>query len=165
MWSYTDPWWIQVHGTFKNGVVFDITQGFVYGHMAKDQIHNCYVDVIGTKGVARMTHDFKKATVELHGIHTTIKQTDDFNDKKIDVIVDVFARSVLAGENLGFPTVRDSVIASDMAWKMLENAATNELPCIGKTEDMDEILARRRTLRNGYGLPIWKIIDDIPDID
>jgi hypothetical protein len=27
MWSYADPWWLQVHGTFQNGVVFDITQG------------------------------------------------------------------------------------------------------------------------------------------
>lgn len=157
MWNYVDPWWVQVHGTFRNGVVFDITQGFVYGHMAKDQTHNCYVDVIGTKGIARMAHDFRKATVELHGIHTTKKKTDDFNDKKINIIVDVFARSVMAGQNLGFPTVRDSVIASDMAWKMLADAEKNRLPGIGKPEDMDEILARRRTLHNGYGLPVGRI--------
>ncbi|MDR1436603.1 MAG: Gfo/Idh/MocA family oxidoreductase, partial [Candidatus Symbiothrix sp.] len=90
MWSYADPWWLQVHGAFRNGVVFDITQGFVYGHLAKDLTHNCYVDIIGTKGIARMTHDFQKATVDMHGIHTTITKTDDFNDKKIDVLVDVF---------------------------------------------------------------------------
>jgi hypothetical protein len=35
-----------VHGTFANGIVFDITQGFVYGHLAKQQPHNCYVDAI-----------------------------------------------------------------------------------------------------------------------
>ncbi|GHT47776.1 hypothetical protein FACS189440_09360 [Bacteroidia bacterium] len=80
MWSYKDPWWVQVHG--------------------------------------------------------------------------VFAKSILAGKNLGFPSVRDSVIASDIAWKMLEDAAKNDLPCIGKTQDMDEILARRSTLTNGYGLPL-----------
>ncbi|MDR2805112.1 MAG: gfo/Idh/MocA family oxidoreductase, partial [Dysgonamonadaceae bacterium] len=154
MWSYIDPWWLQVHGTFKNGVVFDITQGFVYGHLAKTKTHNCYVDVIGTKGITRMTHDFKKVTVELHGIHTTIKKTHDFNDKKIDVMVDVFARSALAGKNLGFPTVKDSVIASDMAWKMLDDARQNALPCIGKPEDMDEILNHRSALKEGYGLPL-----------
>ena len=60
MWSHTEPWWVQSHGTFKNGVVFDITQGFVYGHLAKDQTHNCYVDAIGTRGICRMRHDFKK---------------------------------------------------------------------------------------------------------
>ncbi|MDR0543610.1 MAG: Gfo/Idh/MocA family oxidoreductase [Dysgonamonadaceae bacterium] len=153
MWSYAEPWWLQAHGTFKNGVIFDITQGFVYGHMAKDQTHNCYVDVIGTKGIARMTHDFKKATVQLHGINQTVHKTDNFNDKKIDILIDVFARSVVEGRNLGFPTVRDSVIASDISWKMLEDATKNALPCIGKPEDMDEIMARRRTLKNGYGLP------------
>jgi myo-inositol 2-dehydrogenase/D-chiro-inositol 1-dehydrogenase len=154
MWSYKDPWWVQVHGVFENKVVFDITQGFVYGHQAQQQTHNCYVDVIGTKGIARMTHDFKTATVELHGITQTVRQTKAFDDKKIDVLVDVFAKSILAGKNLGFPSVRDSVIASDIAWKMLEDAAKNDLPCIGKTQDMDEILARRSTLTNGYGLPL-----------
>ena len=160
MWSHVDPWWVQVHGTFKNGVVFDITQGFVYGHMAKDQTHNSYVDVIGTKGIARMTHDFKKATVELRGINTTITKVDDFGDKKIDVFVDVFAKSIMAGKNLGFPEVRDSVIASDMSWKMFYDAVKNGAPCIGKVEDMDEIMARRRTMTNGYGLPCWQIHDD-----
>jgi myo-inositol 2-dehydrogenase/D-chiro-inositol 1-dehydrogenase len=160
MWNYKDPWWIQVHGAFENGVVFDVTQGFVYGHMAKDQTHNCYVDVIGTKGIARMTHDFKKASIELHGIHHTIKKTDDFNEKKIDVIVDIFAKSIFAGKNLGFPTVRDSVIASDMAWKIFDDAVKNGAPSIGKEEDMDEIMERRRGLKEGYGLPIWKIVDN-----
>ena len=65
MWDYKNPWWVEVHGTFANGIVFDITQGFVYGHLAKQQPHNCYLDAIGTKGVARMRHDFSTATVEL----------------------------------------------------------------------------------------------------
>ncbi|MDR3366514.1 MAG: Gfo/Idh/MocA family oxidoreductase [Prevotellaceae bacterium] len=160
MWSYTDPWWLQVHGTFLNGVVFDITQGFVYAHMAQVQTHNCYVDVIGTKGIARMTYDFKTATVELHGVHNTIKKTDDFNNKKIDILVDVFAKSVLAGENLGYPTLKDSVIASDMAWKMFNDAVSNGSPCIGRPEEMDEIMARRQTLTQGYGLPLKNIIEE-----
>jgi myo-inositol 2-dehydrogenase/D-chiro-inositol 1-dehydrogenase len=118
------------------------------------------VDVIGTKGVARLTYDFKTATVELHGVRTTLTKTDDFNDKKIDILVDVFAKSVLAGENLGYPTVADSVVASDMAWKMFDDAVRNGAPCIGQPEEMDEILARRRTLTQGYGLPLWNIIDE-----
>lgn len=111
MWDYKDPWWVQVHGTFANGVVFDITQGFIYGHLAKQQPHNCYLDAIGTRGVARMRHDFSTATVELYGVHNTVCKTAAFNDKKLDVMVDVFARSILARANLGFPQARDSVIA------------------------------------------------------
>ncbi len=154
MWSHSDPWWIQAHGTFKNGVVFDITQGFVYGHMAKKQTHNCYVDVIGTKGIARMTHDFKNATIDLRGINTTIIKTREFGDKKIDILVDIFARSVIEKKNLGFPTVKDSVVASGMAWKMFDDAIKNGAPCIGKTTDMNEILERRKLLTEGYGLPV-----------
>ena len=154
MWSHCDPWWVQAHGTFKNGVVFDITQGFVYGHMAKDQTHNCYVDVIGTKGIARMTHDFKKATVELRGVTKTLTITDDFNDKKIDIIVETFGKSIIEGKNLGFPTAQDSFIASNMALKMFNNAVKNGAPCIGNVEEMDEILTRRRTMKSGYGLPV-----------
>ena len=71
MWDWKDPWWLQCHGTFENGIVYDITQGFVYGQLSKDQTHNSYIDIIGTKGIARMTHDFKMARVELRGVNTT----------------------------------------------------------------------------------------------
>ncbi len=119
MWNYQDPWWVQCHGTFENGVVFDITQGFVYGQLARDKTHNCYVDCIGTAGIARMRHDFKNATIEIHAKDRTITKTAPFNDKKLDVMVDIFARSLAAGKNLGFPTARDSVIALR---HLLENA-------------------------------------------
>ena len=36
MWNYKDPWWLQCHGTFENGVVFDITQGHVYGQLSAE---------------------------------------------------------------------------------------------------------------------------------
>ena len=26
MWDYKDPWWVQCHGTFENGIAFDVTQ-------------------------------------------------------------------------------------------------------------------------------------------
>ncbi len=154
MWGYKDPWWVQVHGTFVNGVVFDITQGFVYGHMARQQPHNCYVDAIGTKGVARMRHDFTEATVELFGVRNTLSRTSPFNDKKLDVMVDVFARSVLAGKNLGFPQARDSVVASEVSWAMLHDAVANLPPVRGTAEEMDEILEERRKMVNGFGLPV-----------
>jgi hypothetical protein len=148
------PWWVQAHGTFSNGVVFDITQGFIYGHLAQEQPHNCYVDAIGTKGVARMTHDFTEATIELHGVHNTIRKTAPFNDKKLDVMVDVFARSILAGKNLGMPQARDSVIASEISWAMLNDAIANIPPVRGTPEEMQQILEHRRNLINGFGLPV-----------
>ena len=154
MWGYKDPWWVQAHGTFANGVVFDITQGFIYGHLAKEQPHNCYVDAIGTKGVARMRHDFVQATVELHGVRETLQKTAPFNDKKLDVMVDVFGRSILAGKNLGFPQARDSVIASEVSWAMLKDAISHVPPVRGTPEEMHAILEHRRHLVNGFGLPV-----------
>jgi myo-inositol 2-dehydrogenase/D-chiro-inositol 1-dehydrogenase len=154
MWNYKDPWWVQTHGTFDNGIVFDITQGFVYGHLAKDKTHNCYVDCIGTKGIARMRHNFKDATIEINGTDTTIIKTAAFNDKKLDVMVDLFARSLVAGKNVGFPTPRDSVIASQVAWAMLDDAVKNSPPAVGQLHELEEILQHRRSLRSGYGLPL-----------
>src|SRR6201993_2371649 len=75
MWGYKDPWWVQVHGTFANGVVFDITQGFIYRHLARKKPHNCYLDAIATKGVVRMRHNLAEATVELYGVHKTLCKT------------------------------------------------------------------------------------------
>jgi len=154
MWEYKDPWWVQVHGTFANGVVFDITQGFIYGHLAKQHPHNCYVDVIGSKGVARMRHDFSEATVELYGVNNTVSKSAAFNDKKLDVMVDVFARSILAGRNLGFPQARDSVIASEVSWAMLQDAIANVPPVRGTPDEMQKILEHRRHLETGFGLPV-----------
>ncbi len=154
MWDHKDPWWVQAHGTFQNGVVFDITQGFVYGHLAKDSTHNCYVDAIGTKGIARMRHDFKNATIECHGINTTLTRTGLFNDKKLDVMIEIFAKSIVAGRNLGFPTVRDSSIASEVSWAMLHDAVKNQPPSVGTQSEMHQILEHRRNLRTGYGLPV-----------
>lgn len=154
MWNHTDPWWVQAHGTFKNGVVFDITQGFVYGHLAHTLTHNCYLEAIGTKGLARMRHDFKNATIELHGTHLTSTKTALFNDKKLDVMCDVFARSILTGKNQGFPLARDSAIASEVAWSMLHNARDNTPPVRGNRRELEQILAHRRSLRTGYGLPL-----------
>jgi predicted dehydrogenase len=154
MWGHKDPWWVQVHGTFENGVVFDITQGFIYGHLAKDQPHNCYVDAIGTKGVARMHHDFSKATIDLHGVRETLHKTAAFNDKKLDVMVDVFAKSIRSGKNLGFPQARDAVIASEVSWAMLNDAIANDPPVRGTPEEMHKILEHRRRMINGFGLPV-----------
>ncbi len=162
-WGYKDPWWVQAHGTFENGIVFDITQGFIYGHLAKEQPHNCYVDAIGTKGVARMRHDFAEATVELYGVHEMLRKTAAFNDKKLDVMVDVFARSILAGKNLGFPQARDSVIASEVSWAMLNDAISHVPPVRGTPEEMKKILEHRRTLANGFGLPVrTQELNDLP---
>lgn len=153
MWSYADPWWLQCHGTFENGVVFDITQGFVYGQLSKDQTHNSYIDVIGTKGIARMTHDFKTAVVELRGVTRTERIEKPFGGKNLDVLCHRFAESLITGvRNPHLPTFYDSTVASEYAWKFLDDSRCHDLPCMGTLETLGEIRERRRHMKDGYGL-------------
>ena len=153
MWNYKDPWWVQCHGTFQNGVVFDITQGFVYGQLSKDQTHNAYTDIIGTKGIVRMTHDFKTATVELHGVNHTLRMEQPFGGKNLDRLCHLMADSIASGKrDPHLPCLRDSAIASQYAWTFLEDAAHNDLPAIGNLQTLDEIRERRKHMANGYGL-------------
>lgn len=153
MWSYKDPWFLQTHGTFENGVIFDITQGHVYGQLSKDQTHNTYIDVIGTKGIARMHHDFKTAKVELHGVNETKCIERPYGEKNIDVLIDRFADSVLSGRMCeDLPTLRDAAVASQFAWDCLRDSAKNYEPAIGTLDELEQIHMRRRNMTNGYGL-------------
>ena len=153
MWSYKDPWWLQCHGTFENGIVYDVTQGFVYGQLAKDQTHNSYMELIGTKGFVRMHHDFKTAVVEKHGVNVTEVVEKPYGDKCIDVLCRVMAESILTGKRNGqLPTFRDAAKASEYAWKMLDDARQHDLPPIGTLDTLNEIHERRAHQTNGYGL-------------
>ena len=115
MWNYKDPWWVQCHGTFQNGIVFDVTQGFVYGQLSKNQTHNAYTDIIGTKGIVRMTHDFQTAVVELHGVNRTLRLEKPFGGKNLDKLCDIMANSIESGKrDPRLPQMRDSAIASQI---------------------------------------------------
>ncbi len=153
MWSWKDPWWLQVHGTFENGIVYDITQGFVYGQLSQQQTHNSYVELIGTKGFCRMTHDFKTAVVDIHGVSETRHIERPFGGKNIDRLIEEMADSIRTGRrNPLMPTFRDSAIASENAWRMLDDARQHDLPAIGTREELEEIWEHRRNLKDGYGL-------------
>lgn len=153
MWDYKDPWWLQCHGTFENGVVYDITQGFVYGQMSLNQTHNCYFDIIGTKGIIRMSHDFRTARVELRGITKTEVREDKFGGKNIRILCDTVAEKLMKGNTeTAIPTFRDAAIASEFAWKCLEDSRKNDLPSIGDNETLVQIRARRAAMTDGYGL-------------
>ena len=160
MWSYKDPWWLQCHGTFQNGIVYDITQGFVYGQLAKDQTHNSYMEIIGTKGFVRMHHDFKTAVVEKHGVNVTEVIEKPYGDKCIDVLCRLMGESIRSGKrNPVLPTLRDAAKASEYAWKMLDDARQNDLPPIGTLEELEEIHKRRASQNSGYGLLKEKITE------
>ncbi len=153
MWNYKDPWWVQCHGTFQNGIVFDVTQGFVYGQLSKNQTHNAYTDIIGTKGIVRMTHDFQTAVVELHGVNRTLRLEKPFGGKNLDKLCDIMANSIESGKrDPRLPQMRDSAIASQYGWTFLEDAHRNDLSAIGDLQTLEEIRERRKYMKEGYGL-------------
>lgn len=66
---------------------------------------------------------------------------------------DLFADSIEQGKlSPQLPTLRDSAIASEYAWKFLWDAKSHELPAIGTLDTLEQIRERRRTMKNGYGL-------------
>lgn len=153
MWDYKDPWWLQCHGTFENNVVYDITQGFVYGQLSKDQTHNCYFDIIGTKGIVRMTHDFRTVTVELRGVTRTEVIEKKHGGKNIYKLCEEVADRVLnISTNNQMPSFRDAAIASQFAWECLEDCRRHHLPSIGDNGTLVKIRERRAAMTDGYGL-------------
>ena len=46
----------------------------------------------------------------------------------------------------------DAGIASEYAWRFLQDARKHDLPAIGELEALRQIHERRRTMKNGYGL-------------
>lgn len=153
MWSYKDPWWLQCHGTFENGIVYDITQGFVYGQLSKDQTHNSYMELIGTKGFVRMHHDFRTAVVEKHGVNITAVEEHPYGEKNIDRLCKLMGEAILTGKRPShLPKFSDAAIASEYAWKMLQDARKNDLPAIGTLQELEQIHYRRAHMTNGYGL-------------
>ena len=64
-----------------------------------------------------------------------------------------FAKSINDGKlDPQLPTLRDSAIASEYAWKFFENSKEHDLPAIGNLETLELIREHRRNLKDGYGL-------------
>ncbi len=153
MWDWKDPWWVQCHGTFGNGIVYDITQGFVYGQLSKDQSHNSYVEVIGSGGVARMSHDFRTAHVELRGETKTEIIDRPYGGKNIGVLIGKVADSIISGHrDTALPTFEDAAIASKVSWEMFYDAFKHDLPVKGTASELERIRLRRSEMNDGYGL-------------
>jgi myo-inositol 2-dehydrogenase/D-chiro-inositol 1-dehydrogenase len=130
-----------------------VTQGFVYGQLSRNQTHNAYTDIIGTKGIVRMTHDFRTAVVELHGVNRTLRLEKPFGGKNLDKLCNIMADSIESGKrDPRLPQMRDSAIASQYGWTFLEDARRHDLPGIGDLQTLEEIRERRRHMKEGYGL-------------
>ena len=144
-WGHPDPWWVDVHGTFENDVFFQVTNGFNFAQEADAPRTSCGLEIIGTKGVILMDHDFKTVTVDLRGHTQTCLEEFPYGGKKVDVMARRLAEAINGGP-VRYPNARDSVIASRVSWQMLEQASVNPSRW-GKPGDVDQVLVHRGKLR------------------
>lgn len=146
MWDWPDPWWVDAHGSFANGVIFRVAQGFCYGQGAATLTARSGIEAVGTLGVAWMNHDFREVVVQLHGATTTEVRRGPYEGKKLDLLAGQLAESLDAGRNVGLPSARDGVIASRIAQAMLD-AARERAPAVGTRDDLAAILRHKAALR------------------
>ncbi len=147
MWGYEEPWWVTAHGSFENGVVFNVTQSFTYGQLAQTQVVRCGLEAIGTLGIVRMRHDFSEVVVECHGASRTETKRGPYTGKNLGKLYETFAASLDAGRCLDFPTARDSVVASRVSQAMLEAASARPAPARGTADEMARILEHKKVVR------------------
>ena len=147
MWGHEEPWWVTAHGSFENGIVFTVTQGFTYGQLAQTQTIHSGLEAIGTLGVVRMQHDFNEVVIECHGVSRTERKVGPYTGKNLDKLCQIFAESLDTGKNLGLPTPRDSVTASAVSQAMLDFARTHAAPRRGTADELKAILEHREALR------------------
>lgn len=150
-WGHPDPWWVDVHGTFENDIFFQVTNGFNFGQEADSPRTSCGLEIMGTKGVIVMEHDFRTVTVDLRGHTQTHLERFPYGGKKVDVMARRLAEAIQGGP-VRYPTARDSVVASRVSWQMLEQAARNPSRW-GKPGDLDHVLAHREKLRQREAAP------------
>jgi predicted dehydrogenase len=146
-WNWSEPWWGTAHGHFQNGIVFKVTFGFIYGQLAQTQVTQCALEAIGTLGVVRMQHNFNEVVIKYHGV-TRTEETRGAYAGRTSVSFAKFLQSHWqAGRNIGFPTVRDSVIASRVAQEMLDLSRERGAPVVGTLEEMAQISLHKEALR------------------
>lgn len=143
MWGEPEPWWVSVHGTFDNGVAFEITNGFVYGQMAQQKRNASYTELIGTRGVMTISHDFHLAHLQFNGVSRTVDRRAPYGSKALDIMYDRLARAIDGERGIVVPAARDAVLASQLADDMLRQAMVRGCPAIGDASDLDAIRSHR----------------------
>ena len=127
-----------VHGTFENGIVFELNNSFSYATFADERIAHCGQQFIGSSGVIRLTHDFKTVTLQMHGRTRTVDRTMPYGGKKLDIYYDEFARALDTGDASRLPTPADSVIARKLSLEMSERAVQGKVQSFGNRSEFEK---------------------------
>lgn len=139
MWGHAAPWWVTAHGRCANGVVVQVTEGFTWAQGCPERSNRSRLEIQGSIGAIVVSHDFRTATVEVHGRAGTCTTTRAYGGKHLASLFERFAASLDAGRNLGYASADDCARASRLARLMLAQAAQTAGPAIGTAEDLEQV--------------------------
>src|SRR5260370_26508395 len=115
--------------------------------LAQMQVTQCSLEAIGTFGIVRMQHNFKEVVIKYQGVTGGEEKRGAYTGKNLGKLCQVFAESLETGRNIGFPTVRDSVIASRVSQEMLHLSRERGASAVGTLEEMARIRLHKEALR------------------
>jgi len=125
-----------VHGSFENGMVFELNNSFCYTTLAKDKRLCCSQEFIGTQGVITLVNDGGTEIVKMNGRDRTVDTTMPYGGKKLDVYYREFAEAIDTGDLGQLPRLEDAVVASDVARAMVDQALAKPVPTFGVRDDL-----------------------------
>lgn len=141
----TAPWWVSVHGSFNNNVLFEITNSYAYAVAAKERCNCSTFDLVGTHGVIHIEYDaWGDVQFHAHGIDETVHIRKPYNNKNFDVLYERFAHAIATGEYGALATARDAVEAAATAERMNHSAVAAGPHALGTWEDLDNVKQIRK---------------------
>ena len=127
-----------VHGSFENGVIFELNNSFTYAAFAKERFSQCSQQYIGSSGVVRLVHDFRDLTLQMHGRNRTVERTMPYGGKKLDIYYDEFARALDTDDPSRLPTPVDSMVARKLSFEMAQLAVQGAVPSFGQRGELEK---------------------------
>ena len=91
-----------------------------------------------------MHHDFQTVHIDLRGTTQTVIDEMPYGDKKLHIMAQRLAAAI-HGDTIRYPQARDSVIASDISWKMLDQARATA-PTFGNHGDIERIMKNKHNI-------------------
>lgn len=144
LWEHPEPWWMTMHGRCANGVIVQVVEGFAWAQACPQRHNLSRLEIVGSLGGIVVSHDFRTATVEVHGVSGTSTATRPYGGKHLGSLLERFAASLDAGRNLGCATAEDCVRSAVLAREVLAAATAAAGSACGTGSDLALVRERKR---------------------
>lgn len=132
------------HGICENGVGFEINNSFCYATLADTQRNHSFVELIGSKGVITIRHDFNNSYVEINTPEETIRRTQPYGGKNLKTLYAEFAAAIRGEDMPSLPKFEDAARASRTAQAMVDQALARDVPSRSPAGELEDAIASGR---------------------